>query len=399
MSVGTAFFPRTSELNVKMAWGEWAGYYAAAVYADFHDIEYNAIREAVAAIDASPLYKYEIHGRDAGALLDRVFTRDIAKLALHQVYYTPWCDEFGKVIDDGTVTRFSENSYRVTSADPAYRLFKMNGAGLEFDIDDVSETLAALALQGPKSRDVLQVVTGEDWSDVKYFFEGPTKIAGVDVDVTRTGYTGDLGYELWIPADQAVAVWDAIFEAGRAYGIRPAGIRALDVARVEAGLILIEVEYSSSRHAVTDEQRYSPYEIGLGRLVNLNKSEFIGQRALRAEHAGGGPQRRLVGIEIDWAGHNGIEAAFAEHGLSPEVSPMVVRDAIPLFKNGRQVGRATSTAWAPTLKKMIALASVDKQFEAAGTDLQMEWTVEGERSEVDAHVVPTPFLDLPRKRA
>jgi aminomethyltransferase len=275
----------------------------------------------------------------------------------------------------------------------------MNGAGLAFDIDDVSETVSALALQGPKARDVLQVVTGKDWSDVKYFCERATKIGGVDVDVTRTGYTGDLGYELWIPSDQAVAVWDAIFEAGSAFGIRPAGIRALDVARVEAGLILIEVEYSSSRHAVTDEQRYSPYEIGLGRLVNLSKGDFIGQRALRAEHTAGGPSRRLVGIEIDWAGNNGIEAAFAKHGLSPEVSPMVVRDAIPLFKNGKQIGRATSTTWAPTLKKMIALASVDKQFEAAGTDLQMEWTVEGERSKVGAHVVGTPFLDLPRKRA
>ena len=396
MSVGTAFHPRTSQLNTKMTWGEWAGYYAAAVYADFHDIEYNAIRESAGVIDASPLYKYLVSGADAQRLIDRVMTRDATKLQVDQVFYTPWCDERGKVMDDGTVTRLDETTYRVTSADPCYRWFLLNAAGLDVQVDDVSETLAALALQGPRSREILEAATRSEWSDVKYFRRRRTEIGGIEVDVTRTGYTGDLGYELWIPSEAAVEVWDAVFEAGAAFGIRPAGIRALDVARVEAGLILIEVEYTSARHAMTAEQEYSPFEIGLGRLVDFGGADFVGRRALLAEQRAGGPPRRLVGLEIDWSG---IERLFANHDLPPAVSPMVSRDPTPLFKEGRQVGRATSTTWGPTLKKMIALASVERALEPAGTRVSVEWTVEGERGKVGATVAPLPFLDLPRKRA
>ena len=396
MSVGTAFHPRTSQLNTKMTWGEWAGYYAAAVYADFHDIEYNAIRESAGVIDASPLYKYLVSGADAQRLIDRVITRDATKLQVDQVFYTPWCDERGKVMDDGTVTRLDETTYRVTSADPCYRWFLLNAAGLDVQVDDVSETLAALALQGPRSREILEAATRSEWSDVKYFRRRRTEIGGIEVDVTRTGYTGDLGYELWIPSEAAVEVWDAVFEAGAAFGIRPAGIRALDVARVEAGLILIEVEYTSARHAMTAEQEYSPFEIGLGRLVDFGGADFVGRRALLAEQRAGGPPRQLVGLEIDWSG---IERLFANHDLPPAVSPMVSRDPTPLFKEGRQVGRATSTTWGPTLKKMIALASVERALEPAGTRVSVEWTVEGERGKVGATVAPLPFLDLPRKRA
>jgi aminomethyltransferase len=396
MSAGTAFHPRTSALNSKMAWGEWAGYHAAAVYADFHDIEYNAIREAAAAIDASPLYKYVISGPDAQRLVDRVITRDATKLQVDQVFYAPWCDERGKVTDDGTVTRLDETTYRVTSADPCYRWFLLNAAGLDVQVEDVSEALAALALQGPRSREVLEAATRSDWRGVGYFRRRRTEIVGVEVDVTRTGYTGDLGYELWIPADAALEVWDAVFEAGQSFGLRPVGIRALDVARVEAGLILIEVEYTSARHAVTFEQEYSPFEIGLGRLVDFGGADFVGKRALLAEQRAGGPPRRLVGLEIDWSG---IERLFARHDLPPAVSPTVSREPTPVFKEGEQVGRATSTTWAPTLKKMVALASVKRALEPAGTRVSVEWTVEGERGKVGATVVRLPFLDLPRKRA
>ncbi len=396
MSVGTAFYSRESELNRKLAWGEWAGYYSAAVYADSHDIEYNAIREAAAVIDVTPLYKYLISGRDSARLLDRVITRDISNLQVNQVYYTPWCDEEGKVVDDGTVTRLTESSFRVTAADPCYRWFAMNATGLDVQIDDVSESTAGLALQGKLSREVLESATGENWKDVRYFRRRPTRIAGVDVDVTRTGYTGDRGYELWIPWDEALAVWDAVFDAGEAYGLHAAGIRALDVARVEAGLILIDVEYTSARHATAPEQRYSPYELGLGRLVDLGKEvDFVGKRALAAELAAGGPIRRLVGVELDWSG---IEGMYAKHGLAPAVSALVHRDPVPAYKEASNVGRVTSITWGPTIKKMVGLASLDRRLEPAGTRVSVEWTVEGERGKVGATVVPTPFLDLERKR-
>jgi aminomethyltransferase len=397
MSVGTAFFERQRELNTKLAWGDWSGYHAAPVFADFVDIEYNAIREAAAVIDVSPLYKYEVTGRDAAVLLDRVVTRDISKLPLDHVLYTPWCDEHGKVIDDGTVTRLADRHFRETAADPSSRWFTLNAAGLDVEIRDVSESTAGLALQGRLSREVLQAVTGEDWSDLRYFRRRPTSVAGVDVDVTRTGYTGDRGYELWIPVEGALTVWDRLFEIGADYGIRPAGIQALDIARVEAGLILIEAEYTSARHVFATELKYSPFEIGLGRLVPFDKQvPFTGKRALIAAREAGGPERRLVGLELDWSA---IESMYARHGLAPQISPYVHRDPVPVSRQGVQVGRATSVAWGPTIKKMVGFGSVRKDLTAPGTRLSVEWTVEGERGKVGASVVPLPFLDLERKRS
>ena len=397
MSVGTAFFARESELNGKQAWGEWSGYYAPAVYSDFHDIEYNAIREAAAVIDVTPLYKYVVGGPDAGRLLDRVVTRDVSKLEVDQVYYTPWCDEEGKVVDDGTLTRLTETSYRLTAADASYRWLMLNSTGLDVEVEDVSESTAGLALQGKLSREVLEAATGRSWSDVRYFRRRVDEIAGVEVDVTRTGYTGDRGYELWIGRDDALAVWDRLFEVGEDFGMHPAGIHALDVARVEAGLILIEVEYTSARHATASEQRYSPFEIGLGRMVDLRKrAEFVGKRALQREMSSGGPERRLVGVELDWSG---IEAMYAKHGLPPAVAATVHRDPVPAYREGRQVGRVTSLTWGPTIKKMVGLASLAKSLEAVGTRVSVEWTVEGERGKVGATVVRTPFLDLERKRS
>ena len=396
MSVGTAFHPRTSTMNERLAWGEWSGYHAAAVYADFHDIEYNAIREAAAVIDVSPLYKYIVSGPDATRLMNRVLPRDAARQRVNQVYYTPWVDEDGKMIDDGTVTRLNETGYRITAALPSYRWFLLNATGLDVGVEDITETTAVLALQGQKSREVLEAASGQDWSDVPYFGRRATQIGGVPVDVTRTGYTGDLGYELFVATGDALAMWDRLFEVGSDHALRPAGINALDVSRVEAGLILIEAEYTSALHARTADHFYSPFELGLGRLIDFGKGDFVGRRALVAERAAGGPARRLVGLELDWAG---IEAMFARHGLAPEVSALVHRPAVPIYRERRQVGRATSVCWGPTIKTMVGFGSVEPRLEAPGTRVSVEWSVEGERGTVAASVVPLPFLDLPRKRA
>ena len=397
MSVGTPFHPRTSPLNRKMQWREWSGYFASSVYADAHDIEYNAIREAAALIDVSPLYKYIVSGPDALRLVDRVVTRDATKLSVGGVIYTPWCDENGKVVDDGTIHRLDVARYRWTAADPQLRWLRQNSAGLDVTIDEETEATAALALQGPLSRDVLEAATGESFADLRYFRRRPSQVGKVKVDVSRTGYTGDLGYELWIPAASAVKVWDALIAAGAPYGIRPAGMLALDVVRLEAGLILLEVDYTSARHAMNPEQNYSPGEIGLGRLVHLDKDgDFVGRLALEREARAGGPARRLVGLQLDWYD---IEGLYDAQGLPPAISPSVARDPVPVFAAGRQVGRATSHGWSPVLKQAIALASVTPQHEELGTRLSVEWTVEGRRGRVGASVVELPFLDLERKRA
>ena len=408
MSIGSPFHARTAPLNRKQQWREWSGYWASSAYADAHDIEYNAIREAAALIDVSPLYKYTVKGPDALALVDRVITRDASKMAVGQVYYTPWCDEHGMVIDDGTVHRVAEDEFFWTAADPQYRWLTLNARGLNVGIEDVTESLAAVALQGPFARAVLEDATEEPFGDLRYFkrrarscFRGPAARAAarppIEVGVSRTGYTGDLGYEVWIPVERAAEAWDALMTAGRAYGIRPAGMLALDVVRLEAGLVLLEVDYTSARHAINPEQNYSPFELGMGKLVALDKSDFVGRLALRREQARGGPARRLVGVQLSW---NDIERSFSNHGLPPAISASIDRAAVPVYapRGDRQVGKLTSHGWSPILKQAIGLASVSPAYEAVGSKLAVEWTVEGHRGRVNAEVVPLPFLDLPRKR-
>jgi aminomethyltransferase len=326
-----------------------------------------------------------------------VNVRGAKKLQVDQVWYTCWCDEHGKVIDDGTITRLDERTVRWTAADPSLRWFRQNSAGLRVRVDDVTESLSALAVQGPKSRAVLEAATGASLADLRYFRLRSARIGNVPIDITRTGYTGDLGYEVWAAADQAVRVWDTLMEAGLPYAVRPAGLLALDVVRVEAGLILLDVDYTSSRQALIPEQSYSPFELGiLGQMVALDKESFIGKAALLAEQGAGGPERRLVGLEIGW---EGIERLYAAQDLPPALSPMTSREQVPVFGRYRQVGRATSTAWSPTLKKAIALASLRKEHAEPGTRVALEWTVEGRRGRVPATVVPLPFFDPPRKRA
>ncbi len=400
MTVGTAFHPRTAPLNAGLQWREWSGFFAASAYHASHVIEVNAIREAAALIDVSPLFKYELRGPDAVRLVDRLIVRDATKLTPGRVFYTPWCDEHGRVLDDGTVHRLEDEDgaqvVRWTAADPQIRWLRMNSHGLDVEVRDVSDSIAAVALQGPLSRDVLQAATGASFADLGYFRRRPATLAGIPIDVSRTGYTGDLGYELWIPADRAVEAWDALAAAGEPYRLRPAGMLALDVVRLEAGLILIEADYTSAVHSHIPSQNYSPYEIGLGRLVDLAAGDFIGRRALVAEMAAGGPPRRLVGLDIEWAG---IEALHAAQGLAPSAPPIVSRTPVPIHAGGRQVGRVTSTGWSPILKKMLGLASVGFAHARTGTRLQMEWTVEARRGTVVATVVDLPFFDPPRKRA
>jgi aminomethyltransferase len=396
MPIGTPFHQRTFPLCESLNYREWSGYYTVSAYETHHEHEYNAIRNAAALIDISPLFKYRVSGRDATRLVDRIITRDVSKVAVGQVVYTPWCDEQGKVIDDGTVSRLEENVYRWTAADPSLRWFTQNGAGLDVQIEDISESVAALALQGPTAGRLLKtLVEGTDIGSLKYFRVTTGRIGGVPVEISRTGYTGDLGYEIWVDADQALRVWDVLVDRGRPFDIKPAGMLALDVARIEAGLLLIDVDFNSSKKALVDEQKYSPFEMGLDRLVNLDKDRFIGRQALIKEARQGAP-RRIVGIEIDWTE---VEQRFETVGLPPSVSPIASRVAVPVYSHGNQIGKATSTTWSPLLKKMIALATLKRDFVRPGTQIEIEITVEAVRHRVGASVVQTPFYNPKHKTA
>ena len=395
MPIGSAVHVRTFALAESLNYREWSGFYAVSSYETHHEHEYNAIRNASALIDVSPLFKYRLSGRDAVKLVDRIITRDAFKLAVGQVYYTPWCDEHGKVIDDGTVTRLSEDAFRWTAADPSLRWFTQNAIGLDVAIEDISEQVAALALQGPTSGRLLDAVADADIRQLKYFRMTRGTIAGVPVEISRTGYTGDLGFEIWMPWDRAVDVWDALMAAGRAFDIHAAGMLALDVARVEAGLLLIDVDFFSSKKALIESQKYTPFEMGLGRLVQLDTRPFVGRAALIEEQRRGSSQQ-IVGLEIDWTA---IETLYERLGLAPQIASIASRTAVPVFRNGRQVGRATTTTWSPVLKKLIALATVSAPHVAGGTPLELEFTVEAVRHRVPATVVKTPFFNPARKTA
>src|SRR5499425_3136259 len=393
--IGTAFHERTLALCESLNFKEWSGYYTVSVYEMTHEHEYNAIRNSSALIDITPLFKYRVTGRDATRLVNRIIARDINKVAVDQVIYCCWCDPAGKVIDDGTITRLGENEYRWTAADPSLRWFQQNALALDVTMEDISEQTAALAIQGPMSGRVLRTVTDAPIDKLKYFRVTRGKIAGVTVDISRTGYTGDLGFEIWMPWIDAVKVWDALIAKGKAFDIHPAGMIALDIARIEAGLILIEVDYISSKKALIESQKYSPFEIGLGKLVDLKKENFVGREAL-AQEAKKGSERALVGLEINW---NEVEALYDKLKMAPQVPSMASRVAVPVYRGGRQVGKATSTTWSPTLKKMIALATVGREHSAPGTLLHMELTVEAVRHTVAAKIVPLPFFNPPRKTA
>jgi len=391
---GTPFHSRTSALCQGQNWRRWAGYLAASSYELTPEREYYAIRSAAALIDVSPLFKYLISGPDAARLLDRVVTRDVSRCAVNQVMYTPWCDEAGKVIDDGTLQRLGEQSFRLTSADPNLLWLYENALGLEVNIQDVSDDIAALALQGPTSREILRQVSDADLDRLRYFRLTSARIRDIPVTISRTGYTGDLGYEIWAEAQHAEPLWDALVEAGTPYGITPAGMLALDLARVEAGLLLIEVDFVSAHRALIEAQKSSPFELGLGWTVSLEKKGFVGRPALLAEKRRG-PAWQLVGLEVQW---ESLEKLYLEVDLPPQLPSVAWRTSVPVYRSGKQVGYATSGCWSPILKKYIALAHLESRYAHPGIQLMMEVTVEHRRRRAAAEVVRMPFFDPARKR-
>jgi len=396
MPIPSPFHTRTAALCESHEWRDWAGYLAAGVYEPSHEREYFAIRNSAALIDVSPLFKYELRGPDAEKAANRIFIRDFSRCQVGQVMYTAWCDDDGKVIDDGTVARLSEDTFRITAAENNLTWFQDSAFGLDAEIKDVSTQLAALALQGPNARNILEdMFTGFYLEPLPYYRLAHGSLVGIPATVSRTGYTGDLGYELWVASEHSEALWDLLMEKGQGYGIAPAGILALDIARIEAGLIMLQVDYISSRKAYIEEQKSSPYEIGLGWAVDLKKGDFTGRKALLAEKKAGS-KWKLVGLEVEWSV---LEALYAQVGLAPQLAGRASRSAVPVYREDSQVGHATSHTFSPVLKKYIALGTLESQHARIGTKLEVEFTVEYVRQRAEASVVKLPFFDPPRKRA
>jgi len=396
MPVGTPFHPRTSELCTSLFYTDWAGYHTVTSYDTCHEREYYALRNAAGLIDVSPLFKYEVYGKDAAAFLSRVMVKDISKLEPGRCTYLCWCDDHGKVLDDGTVLRLDDTYFRVTAAEPTYSWLMRQSRGFDVTIEDSSDRIGTLSLQGPNSRNILKNASDADMDNIRYFGLTKAKIDGVDIVISRTGFTGDLGYEIWVDREQALEVYDAVMAAGRDYRIQPVGLDAMDVTRIEAGYIMNGVDYFSANTCLIESRKSTPFEIGLGWTVDLDRDPFIGQDALKAEKENGSVWA-TVGLVYDWPA---FERLFNEFGLPPQLPGGAWRSAIPVYsKEGLQVGQATSGAWSAILKDNLALATVKSAYAVPGTVLQIEVTVEYERRRVPAIVTKTPFFDPPRKKA
>ena len=396
MPIQTPFFARTSVLCTSMKYKEWAGYYAVCSYDMLHDPEYYAFRNSAGLLDVTPLFKYSVKGPDAAAFLSRIMVRNITKLEVGRVSYCCWCNDDGKVIDDGTVMRRSDQEFFVTSADPSYSWFSRFLRGYKVELEDISDQVCGLALQGPTSRDILKQICDADMDALKFFTTTKAKGAGYEMYISRTGYTGDLGYEIWVENKDGLKLYDAIMSAGKNYDIRPAGLDALDVTRVEAGLILKDVDYYNALHALVDDRMSSPYEISLGWTVDLKRDTFNGQAALQAEKQNGS-KWAIVGLDIDWPQ---LEELYYKRGLPPVIGSHAWRSSIPVFadKNRKtQAGYATSGTWSPIIKKNIALATLEKRYDTIGTELQFEVMVEHKRHTVSATVTKPQFYNPERK--
>ena len=400
MPIGTAFHERTFPLCQSLNYREWSGYYTVSVYEVHHEHEYNAIRNAAALIDISPLYKYLITGKDATRLVNRVITRDINKVKVGQVIYCCWCDEQGKVIDDGTISRLEENVYRWTAADPSLRWFRQNGLNMDVQIEDISEKVAALALQGPTSAKLLKAVAEADIANLKYFRVTRGKIAGVASifpapDIPATWATKSGCHAATERGTTPSKSGTRSRKKGNNSTCTPPGCSRSMWPALRPGLLLIEVDYTSSKKALIPSQKFSPYELGFGKMVHLDKENFIGKRALEQDAKNGVP-RQLVGLEVDWTE---VEQLYERYGLTPAAPAQASRVAVPVYSGEKQVGKATTTSWSPILKKMIALASVETEYSKPRTPLQMEVTIEAVRRKTNVKVATLPFYNPPRKTA
>jgi aminomethyltransferase len=398
MARPSPFHDRTQALAHSFLWKEWNGFAAVRAYDAHSEEEYFSVRFRAGILDVSPLVKLDVSGRDAARLLSRVFSRDVERLAPRRVTYGVLVDEDGKVLDDGTVAHLDGGVFRLCTSDRWEAWLARNARGLDVQLRDTTESLAAVAVQGPLAREVLGPLVDFELGAMPFFRARAATVAGIPGWVSRTGYTGDLGYEVFVPADQACRLWDALVAPERPVRPTPFGLDALDVTRIEAGFVLQGVDYFSARGALIPSRKSTPDEVGLGFCVELDRrTRFVGQDAVERERRVGSAWD-LVGVELDW---EELDQLYRSYDLPPHLAPVASRVAVPVYaEDGRtQVGQMTSQTWSPVAKRYLGLATVRRELSALGTPLRVEHTVEFERRTVRATVVPRTFFDPERKRS
>ncbi|HET8740662.1 MAG TPA: aminomethyltransferase family protein [Acidimicrobiia bacterium] len=395
----TPFHPRTSALNETGLWSHWSGYLATDRYQMSDKFEYFAIRNSAAVIDTSPLYKYRIYGKDAEKYLAGVLTRDIRKCRPGQAHYTAWSDDDGWVIEDGVILRLSDDEFLLTAAEPNLAYLQGLTSGMSVAIEDVSDEYGALALQGPYSREILKQLAPE-MEGIGYFHLTPAKIGNAAVTISRTGYTGDLGYEIWVKADDALDLWDRLFEVAAPYGTQPAGQTALLITRIEAGLILIDVDFYSARYAWNDEQRATALELNMGWMLRDLASDdrpFIGRKAIEREIAEKTSRWRTVGIVVDWQHwakvHNDRGLITPKDHTPEHGGMMIYNDKL------ERIGYTPSFVYSPILQRHIGITRIRPEYAEVGTKVSLEVTIDHIYDVVDSYMTRLPFYNPPRKTA
>ena len=395
----TPFHDRTSAANVSGLWEHWSGYLVAQKYQLSEKFEYFAIRNSAGLFDSSPLYKYRVHGPDAERFLAGVLARDIRTCEVGHGQYTAWLDDRGFVVEDGVVFRSAVDDYLVTCAEPNLAYFTSFVGRLRVTLEDVSDASAVLAVQGPRSRAILSCLAPAV-AQLPYFGTVGATVAGTPVTISRTGYTGDLGYELWIPADRAVHVWDAVTDASTGQGVIPFGLTALYMARIEAGLLLLDVDFGSSRYAWTDANRSTLIELGLGWMIRDLASDdraFIGRAAVERELADRTSRWKLTGLVLDWQDY---DRHYDDAGLIPPKDHTPVQDEYYVYdESAGQIGYATSLMYSPMLQRHIALARVPLDRTKPGSRVKLELPVNHRYEYFDAVVSRLPLYNPDRRTA
>lgn len=398
----TPFHPRLSELNQTGLWTHWAGHLSALRYDLSAKHEYFAVRNSAGFFDTSPLHKYRITGPDAERFLAGVMTRDVRRCRPGHAFYTVWCDDAGHVLEDGVLFRHADDDFLLTAAAANLGYLESLVGRLRVEIEDVSAAYGVLAVQGPRSREILARLAPEV-EGLPYFGLTPAKIGDVPVTISRTGYTGDLGFEVFVEADDALGVLDRVIRAGEGHGLRPFGEDALLMLRIEAGLALMNVEFSSARLAFTDAERFTPRELGFGWMLGKDGAAlgddrpFVGRPAIERELAGSTSRWATVGLWVDWREH---ERLHVERGLLvPKDETPVPWESMLYDDRHQRVGYATSLMYSPVLQRHIAMARVDPSYAAKGSTVHLELTVDHEYLTVPAAVDRMPLFNPARKTA